>query len=223
MLRKMKNMFLTQKRALRAVMIPPAVLFLIAVWSGAVPRNASSNVTAQLARANFAPDGNIGLPRDYRQWVHIGTRIKVGGLNILDGTKLATPQVLNAYVEPSAFASYKKTGKWANGTQIVKEISTIKVGKDCDSATFLCTTPLGTGIFEAKYTGIGMMVKDSKRFPSEPGNWGYFSFFRNGSGYEAVAKQRSQDHCAFCHVKLAAETDYVISDAHLALQEDKMQ
>jgi hypothetical protein len=218
----MANRLWTLKRVV-SVATFGAALFLIAAWSGAVPRAASALRMQELSRATFTEGGRTRLPTDYRQWVHIGTRLKVGGLNILDGSKLTTPQILNAYVEPSAFAVFVKTGEWADGTQIVKEISAIKVGKDCDSTTYLCTTPLGSGIFEEQYTGIGMMVKDSKRFPSVPGNWGYFAFFRTGSTYESMAQLRPQDQCAFCHVNLASKTDYVISKAHLALLENRMK
>lgn len=207
------------RQFLKAMVLPSAALMLLLAWS-ANPRSASSLGRQQISRASFAHDGSVGRPASYRQWVHIGTRIKVGGLNILDGTKLTTPQVLNAYVEPSAFAEFEKTARWPNGTQIVKEISAIKVGKDCDGATYLCTTPLGSGIFEEKYTGIGMMVKDGERYPSAPGNWGYFAFFRHGSTYDSMATLRPQEQCASCHVNLASETDYVISRAHLALQDD---
>jgi hypothetical protein len=212
-----------RKRIMRLATLGAIAVLGIGLLSAAIPRAASALRLQELSRATFAEGESVRLPLEYRQWVHIGTRIKVGGLNILDGTTLTTPQVLNAYVEPSAFAAYLKTGKWADGTQIVKEISAIKVGKDCDSNTYLCATPLGSGIFEERYTGIGMMVKDSTRFPSAPGNWGYFAFFRTGSTYESVAKLRPQNQCASCHVKLASDTDYVISEAHLVLQETRMQ
>jgi hypothetical protein len=213
----------TREKILKTAVFPLIALLFSVAWSAANPRAASSFGTQQTSRASFTQEGSVNRPANYRQWVHVGTRIKVGGLNILDGSKLTTPQVLNAYVEPSAFAEYKKTGQWPDGTQIVKEISAIKVGKDCDSATYLCTTPLGSGIFEEKYTGIGMMVKDGKRFPSVLGNWGYFAFFRRGWTYESTATLRSQDQCASCHVKLASDTDYIISRAHLALQDDNTQ
>ena len=219
----MASRWWTRKRILSAATFGAAALFLLALWSESVPQAASALRMQELSRATFAQGGSIRLPTDYRRWVHIGTRIKVGGLNILDGTRLTTPQILNAYVEPNAFAAYVKTGKWADGTQIVKEISAIRVGKDCDSTTYLCKTPLGSGIFEEEYTGIGMMVKDSERFPSVPGNWGYFAFFRTGSTYEPTAKLRPQDQCAFCHVNLASDTDYVISKAHLVLRENSTQ
>jgi hypothetical protein len=182
-----------------------------------------SQTTDPVSQAVFQTDGSVRLPVRYVQWVHVGTRIKVGGLNILDGTKLAVPQVLNAYVEPTALNYYKRTGKWADGSQIVKVITSIKVGNDCDPATYECKTPLGLGLFEETYVGIGMMVKDSKRFPSDPGNWGYFAFLRKGASYEATSTKRPLQQCASCHVNLASDTDYVITKAHLGLSTASMQ
>lgn len=180
-------------------------------------------VSEQAARASFRKDGKLELPADYRQWAHVGSRYKVGGMNILDGTAVKIPQVLDTYVEPSALAHYKQTGTWPQGAQIVKELIEVKGGKGCDSTTFVCSTPLGSGIFEENYIGVGMMVKDSKRFPAEPGNWAYFAFFHKASGYDRTAKERPREQCASCHVKLASETDYVIVKAHLGLLPGQIQ
>jgi hypothetical protein len=72
----------------------------------------------------------------------VGTRVKTSGRSILDGTVIVRPQVLDTYVEPSAFFQYQKTGKWPEGTQIVNELSVIRLGKGCDKVTFSCATPL---------------------------------------------------------------------------------
>jgi hypothetical protein len=200
-----------------------AAILLIAEKSGGFPAPGRATEPTPGSRAVFAPDGSVQLPNGYRAWVHIGTRIKVGGKNILDGKDLTTPQVLDAYVEPTAYAAYQKTGKWPDGTQLVKEISEIKTGQGCDPTTYLCTTPLGTGIFQEKYTGIGMMVKDTKRYPSDPGNWGYFAFFRHGQAYDRTAALRSQDKCSLCHVRFASYTDFVIVQSHLALAPGNLQ
>ena len=93
-------------------------------------------VSEQAARASFRKDGKLELPADYRQWAHVGSRYKVGGMNILDGTAVKIPQVLDTYVEPSALAHYKQTGTWPQGAQIVKELIEVKGGKGCDSTTF---------------------------------------------------------------------------------------
>lgn len=67
------------------------------------------------------------------------------------------------------------------------------------------------------------MVKDRRRFPDAPGNWGYFGFLREGTAYERTAKLRPQDQCSSCHVKLASDTDYVITRAHLGLPPENIQ
>jgi hypothetical protein len=144
--------------------------------------------------------------------------VKIGGRSILDGTKVTIPQVLNTYVEPSALDYYKRTGLWPDGAQIVKEITLVRTGKGCDKATFVCTTPIGGGFFQQSYVGLGMMIKDSKRFPMQPGNWAYVGFFYRGSGFDSTAKVRPQAQCAACHVKLASNTQYVFTQAHLGLQ-----
>lgn len=177
----------------------------------------------QISRAFFEPNGDARLPVNYRQWANVGTRYKVGGMNILDGTPVKVPQVLNTYVEPSALADYKSTGKWPDGTQIVKELTQVKGGTDCDVTSFICATTLGTGIFEERHIGVGLMVKDRERFPAEPGNWAYFAFFRRASGYDRTAKERPRQQCSACHVKLASDTDYVIVKAHLGLSADNIQ
>jgi hypothetical protein len=167
--------------------------------------------------AVFEEDGSLRLPAGYRQWEHVGTRIKPDGHSVLDGSQITTPQVMDTYIAPAAFNFFKKNGIWPDGTQIAKEISLIKIGKDCDKSTFVCSTAFGSGIFQASYIGMGIMVKDSKRFPSAPGNWGYFAFRSNGSMYQATATARPQQQCASCHMRLSSNTDYVFSSTHIGL------
>jgi hypothetical protein len=124
---------------------------------------------------------------------------------------------MDTYIEPSAFVQYKKTGVWPDGTQIVKEISIIKVGDDCDKVTFACSTPAGAGIFQDSFIGVGMMVKDSKRFPDAPGNWAYFRFLANGPAYATTSTVLSENQCQSCHVKFASKEDYVFTNTHIGL------
>jgi hypothetical protein len=198
-----------------------AVLLVMIVTTGGWARKqepaSRPDSASRIRPAVFEKDGSLHLPDSYRQWEHVGTRIKPDGRSVLDGSQITTPQVMDTYVAPAASGSFKKTGTWPEGTQIVKEISLIKTGKDCDKNTFVCSTSFGSGIFQASYIGMGMMVKDSKRFPSEPGNWGYFAFRSNGSTYQATATLRPQQQCAFCHMRLASSTDYVFSRTHIGL------
>jgi cytochrome P460 len=198
-----------------------AALVVMIVTTGGWTRNHvlafQSESASPVRSAVFEEDGSLRLPAGYRQWEHVGTRIKPDGRSVLDGSQITTPQVMDTYIAPAAFNFFKKNGIWPDGTQIVKEISLIKTGKDCDKSTFVCSTAFGSGIFQAGYIGMGMMVKDSKRFPSAPGNWGYFAFRSNGSMYQATATVRPQQQCASCHMRLASNTDYVFSSTHIGL------
>lgn len=167
-----------------------------------------------IARAVFSQDGSIELPVGYRQWFHVGTSVKLRGINVLDGSPITTPEVLDAYVEPSAMASFQKTGKWPDGAQIVKEYCAVKVENQNDDQTGMS---IRNGISEEHYDGLGMMVKDSKRFAGAPGNWGYFSFGHKLPPYDGIARERPLEQCASCHVRLASDTDYVVSRAHIGL------
>jgi Cytochrome P460 len=204
-----------------------AVLLVMIVTTGGWARKqapaSQPDSGSSIRPAVFEKDGSLHLPDGYRQWQHVGTRIKPDGRSVLDGSQITTPQVMDTYVAPAAFDSFKKTGTWPDGTQIVKEISLIKTGKDCEKNTFVCSTPFGSGIFQASYIGMGMMVKDSKRFPSQPGNWGYFAFRSTGSIYQATATVRPQQQCAFCHMRLASNTDYVFSITHIGLSPGNTQ
>jgi hypothetical protein len=168
-----------------------------------------------LKRAHFLPDGSVVRPVGWREWVHVGTRYKPIGVNILDQKVTSTPEILNAYVEPSAMALFQQTGLWPEGAQIIKEFTAVKVGAGCDLTTFVCATEFGEGIYESSFVGLGFMVKDSMRFPDNPGHWGYFSFGHQPPPYLPTAAPTTT--CIACHVKLASDTDYVISHAHVGL------
>jgi Cytochrome P460 len=212
--KKMLNVA-TRLRPIGFALGTSAVLLVMMVTSGGWA--GKQELTSRVRLAVFERDGSLHLPDGYRQWEHVGTRIKPDGRSVLDGSQITTPQVMDTYIAPAAFEFFKKNGTWPDGTQIVKEISLIKTGKDCDKNTFVCSTSFGSGIFQASYIGMGMMVKDSKRFPSEPGNWGYFAFRSNGAIYQATATVRPQQQCASCHMRLASSTDYVFSKTHIGL------
>ncbi len=192
------------------------VIVFVAYRIAIEPGRAQSTVKAA-SSSYFTPDGNLKLPETFRRWEHVGTRVKTSGRSVLDGSVIVTPQMMDTYVEPSAFAAFKATGRWPDGTLIVKELSLIKVGQDCHKITFACSTPAGVGIFEDHFIGVGMMVKDSRRFPDAPGHWAYFRFLGNGSTYPSTSAILPPDQCQSCHVRFAAKEDYVFTDTHIGL------
>jgi hypothetical protein len=194
------------------------VVIAVALYILSIPQHPAQAQSGTVLRAHFNSNGEALLPQGYRQWVHVGTRDNaLGKTSILDGKPTTTPEVLDAYVEPHAFAAYQKTGKWPDGSQMVKEFAAVRTGASCQEGTYLCTTEYGEGIFETGYIGLGMMVKDEKRFPSAPGHWAFFSFGHKPPPYDSVSPVRSASQCQSCHIRLASDTDFVISRAHIGL------
>lgn len=172
----------------------------------------------QIARASFNERGEVVLPKGYRGWIHVGTRIQTDGVNIIDLKEIEKPEILNAYVEPSAFAHFKQTGTWPDGAQLVKEFTTVLVGENYDPRSMTSDSSTGRAVFEDDYTGLGVMVKDRSRFPKENGYWGYFGFAHHAKPYPASMKVAPTAQCAQCHNRLAADQDYVFSSFHVVLR-----
>ena len=97
-------------RARKAIAAVALLTLAVAAWSFAHAKSEE-----QVNRARFAADGSVTRPIEWRQWVHVGSRYKPIGLNILDQKLTKTPEILNAYVEPSAMAVYQETGQWPEG------------------------------------------------------------------------------------------------------------
>lgn len=170
-------------------------------------------------RATFISNTEVELPKNFRSWTHVGTFLNPpGSITILDGSTVKGGMFANTYVEPTALAAFKASGKWPDGTQLIKEFTESDLTGDCDAASGICKTAVGTGVFQHHYIGAGYMVKDAKRFPDAPGNWGYFGFGPVSSGaYPQTATLRPQAQCSACHVENRAEQDYVFSDAHIGI------
>lgn len=179
---------------------------------------ASLEGKAEINRAKFDHEGRAHLPEDYRQWVHVGTRIEIDGINIIDGKEIDGPEILNAYVEPSAFEFFKANGYWADGSQIAKEFSNVLKGKDYDPKASTSEEATGKAIYEDDFKGLGVMVRDKTRFPEEDGYWGYFGFAHHKKPYPMVKTVAPRAQCAACHNKLAKDLDYVFSRNHLVLK-----
>jgi hypothetical protein len=109
-------------------------------------------------------------------------------------------------MDPESFAHVEKTGEYRDGTVLVKEL--VAVGSKEESS--------GKGYFQGDFSGLEISVKDSKRFPDEPGNWAYFSF---GHKYplKAETAKNGATSCNSCHEKNA--TKFVFSDLYPVLKD----
>jgi hypothetical protein len=165
---------------------------------------ASAQSKAPAALVQFTPDGKLKQPpASYRKWVYIGTPLTPNDMN--DG-EATFPEFHNVYIDPESFAYFMKTGKFRDGTVIIKEL--LGVGSK--------EAPSGKGYFMGDFTGLEAAIKDSKRFKDDPGNWGYFSF---GHKYplKAETSKNAVAACNQCHED-NAKTDWVFSQYYPVLR-----
>ena len=154
----------------------------------------------------FNGAGELLQPAGYRKWIQVGTPLTPNDMN--DGSA-AFPEFHSVYVDPESFEHYEKTGRFRNGTVVVKEL--LSVGAKRASS--------GKGYFMGEFTGLEVAIKDAERFPDEPGHWAYFSF---GHEYPLAPTASSQPvaSCSACHGGLA-DDDYVFTQYYPVLRAAK--
>ena len=150
--------------------------------------------------------GELIRPNGYRKWIYVGTPLTPHDMN--DG-KAAFPEFHSVYIDPAAYDHYEQTGKFSDGTVMIKELITVGA-KQATS---------GSGYFMGDFTGLEVLIKDKKRFRDEPGNWGFFSF---GHEYplKPTAKIQPTANCNDCHGG-AADDDYVFTQYYPVLRDAK--
>ena len=78
----------------------------------------------------------------------------------------------------------------------------------------------GNGYFPGEFLEVEAVVKDSKRFAKEPGNWAYFKFMGADGKPLDKAKMQPTENCNGCHEKNAAE-DWVFTQFYPVLRAAK--
>lgn len=176
------------------------------VWWATAWADDQSLPTRAVGDARFDREGALVRPENYREWVHAGTPVTPNDMN---GGKAAFPEFHNVYISPQAYAAYKATGEFPDGTVFVKEL--VSVGSKQASS--------GKGYFMGEFLGLEAAVKDSKRFPDEPGHWAYFSFGKQPH-LAPTAKLFPAASCNGCHEATAAE-DWVFTQYYPVLRSAK--
>ncbi|MGI9535304.1 MAG: cytochrome P460 family protein [Thermodesulfobacteriota bacterium] len=157
----------------------------------------------------FDDKNQLLTPEGYREWIFVGTPLTPNDLN--DG-KAPFPEFHNVYIDPVSYKHYKETGKFRDGTILVKEL--VSVGAKVASS--------GNGYFEGDYIGLEATIKDSKRFAKEPGTWAYFSFTNTDHSlpYKKTATAFPAAACNACHQGTAAD-DWVFTQFYPVLRAAK--
>ena len=167
------------------------VVAIIMLLFGTSPADGKPDEARDAGIPHFDPDGAFLRPESYRQWVYVGTPITPNDMN---GGQAAFPEFHNVYINPYAFKKYSQTGKFPDGTVMIKEL--VSVGAKKASS--------GKGYFQGEFIGVEAAVKSSKQFPEEPGNWAYFSFGKFPNLADK-AKAHPAASCNGCHDATADE------------------
>lgn len=163
-----------------------------------------------LGAAVYDAKGDLRLPEGYRQWVFIGAPLTPNGLN---NGAAGFPEFHHVYVNPDAFAVYRRTGSFPDGTVVAKELVLLKPGSHKDGSF---DAPSGRGYFAGKYNGMDVMVKDSQRF-SQTNGWGFFNFGHHAPPYARTSTAAAPADCAACH-QANAEKDMMFTQFYPILQ-----
>ena len=130
---------------------------------------------------HYTPAGELILPTDYREWVYLSSGL---GMSYSDAPQAMDHAMFdNVFVEPAAWASFRKTGHWPDKTVFMLEVRG--------------ATDKGSIIKHGQYQteermGLEAHVRDETRFK---GGWGFFAF-----GGEAPATLLpAAASCYSCH------------------------
>ena len=170
---------------------------------------------AAVKHAEFTSDDEAVRPEDWRSWMYVGTPVTPNGLN---GGEAPFPEFHNVYIEPTAFEAYKRTGEFPEGTQLAKElVLVVSEGAQEDGSTNQVS---GRGYFPGEFQGLELTVKESERFPNEPGGWAYFSFGHQPEPYAETAAALPTASCNGCH-QANAQQDWVFTQFYPVLRAAK--
>ncbi len=170
----------------------------LAILSGLEPTPSAQAHMAASGGAQVDAANETTIPEGFREWVFLGAPLTPNGLN---GGAAGFPEFHHVYIEPGAYAEYKRTGVFPEGTTIVKELVLLHEGEYEDGSRDEAS---GRGFFADRVAGIDMMVKDSQRFAATNG-WGFFNFGHHEPPYAAKAAAAPAEACAGCHTANATK------------------
>lgn len=194
-------MITSRTRRIFSALAVVAAVILVAVATMEAPTAAADKSSAFF---KIDTSGQLVRPTDYRSWVFVGAPVTPNDMN---GGKAPFPEFHNVYIDPVSYQEYTQTGKFREGTILVKELVSVG-GKQAAS---------GQGYFQGAFIGLEATLKSSQYFPQEPGNWAYFSFTnKDGAALKKTAKAFPSASCNACHAA-AAKDDFVFTQYYPVL------
>jgi len=165
------------------------VVSKIAVWGMVLAVAVLAGITRGADQVS-APDkpqytkkNELLRPTNYRNWVYLSSGL---GMNYSAGA-VDHQMFTNVFVPQWAYGEFLATGKWPDQSIFVVE-ERVSASKGSINKA---------GHFQTDLMGLGVEVKDEKRFPEK---WAYFGF--DGEGKSAAANPKAA--CWQCHEDHAA-------------------
>ena len=163
----------------------------LALFAAAVAAQAPARAQQQAADGpRYNPAGELIRPSDFREWVFVTSGL---GMTYNQPTGAPrTPSFTNVYVNPSAYRSFIKDGRWPDKTMFILEVR---------GSTSEGSINKG-GHFQSGLIVIEASVKDEARNSGLPGSWAYFDFGRDMK--EAAKPLPATERCYACHAENGA-------------------
>ena len=161
----------------RAILLTVSALLFVALGHAIASDNASTE-----PRAQFSGD-KLVRPEGYREWIYLSSGL---GMNYTPDPNMGD-QFTNVFVPQWAYHQFLGSGKWPDGTWFVVE----------DRAQQSKGSINKGGHFQTDLLGLGVEVKDGKRFPDK---WVYFNFGPD----DKTASVNPKQACWECHEANAA-------------------
>lgn len=156
---------------------------------------------ARMFRPQYNAAGELLRPRDYAEWVAVGSSI---GLSYSATPVREAPGLIHqVQIQPEAYRQFKATGQFPDKTVLI--LSLYKPEQK--------VSPSLHGHFMGDLVATEVAVKDKTRFKE---GWAYFDF-RGGEKLLDAAAAQPADRCHACHVK-NARTDNVFTQFYPALR-----
>ncbi|MBX9637105.1 cytochrome P460 family protein [Nitrosomonas sp.] len=153
-------------------------------------------------------NGELERPTGYREWIYVGAPVTPNDMN---NGKASFPEFHSVYIDPESWEHWKQTGKFRDGTILVKEMNSVGTK----------SAPSGQGYFMGRFIGLEATIKSKREFPNEPGNWAYFSFStEDHKSLKKTTKAEPTASCNACHDE-SAKDDFVFTQYYPVLEAAK--
>lgn len=122
---------------------------------------AMAQASAATDQLHYAANDQLVVPENYRSWIFLTSSLDLNYDEPVPGAATSRSLLDNVFVNPSAYAQFVKTGRWPDGTVLIKE------NRLAASAGTLSRS----GKFQTQIVSMELHVKDQKRFPRQ---WAFF-------------------------------------------------